>query len=320
MKVLVAGASGALGVPLTRLLVSAGHQVVGLTRTPANRSRLAKLGAEPVVADAMDADGLLAAVRGMRTDAVVHALTALRRPPARYRDMAATNALRVRGTTNLLAAAGAVGARRFVVESMHLGYGYGDWGDRVLTEDQRWAPPGRTAPLERTLAAFRSLERQVLEATEQGRIEGISLRFGAFYGPGAGLETFVDLLRARRMPLPGGGRRVLSWIHITDAATAVLAALERGRPSQAYNVVDDEPVSWRDFAGTLAAAFDTPRPWSAPTWTMRIAAPYLTAFLGDTTLRASNARARAELDWVPSVPDYREGIGRAARDRDEATG
>lgn len=319
MKVLVAGATGAVGVPLTRLLVSAGHQVIGLTRTPANAARLVELGARPVVADAMDADALLTALRDVRADAVVHALTALKKPPARHRDMTATDRLRERGTANLLAAAGQVGASRFVAESMHFGYGFGDWGTQVLTEEQPWAPQGRTAALERHMAAFRSLEKQVFEATEQGRIEGVSLRFGTFYGPGAGLETFVDMLRRRRMPLPGGGRRVLSWVHIDDTATAVLAALERGRPGRAYNIVDDEPVALADFLGTMADAFGTPPPRSVPMWMARMVAPYAATFLGETTLRASAARAKGELGWAPTVPTYREGIGRAARERRTAT-
>ena len=314
MKVLVAGATGALGTPLTRLLLSAGHQVVGLTRTPANATRLADQGAHPVVADAMDSDALLTALRGVTADAVVHALTALKKPPMRHHDMEATDALREQGTTNLLAAARQVGANRFVAESMHLGYGFGDWGDQVLTEAQPWAPSGNTPDLERHLAAFRSLEKQVFAATDQGQIDGISLRFGSFYGPGAGLETFVDMLRRRKMPLPGGGRRVMSWVYIDDAASAVLAALERGRPAEAYNIVDDEPVELRDFVAVMADQFGTPRPRSVPVWMARTVAPYLTTVLGETTMRVSAARAKEELGWAPSVPTYRQGIARAARE------
>ena len=126
MRVLVAGASGALGTPLTRRLLAAGHEVIGLSRTPGNRDKLLAPGAEPLIADAMDRVALLQAVDGLKADAVVHQLTALKKPPVRHRDMAATNALREEGTANLLAVARVVGARRFVTQSMIFGYGYGD--------------------------------------------------------------------------------------------------------------------------------------------------------------------------------------------------
>src|ERR671939_1801402 len=116
MKVLLAGASGALGVPLTRVLLAAGHEVIGLSRTPGKRDRLRALGAEPLIADVMDRRALLAAVEGLKADAVVHVLTALKKAPIRHRDMAATNALREEGTANLLTGARLVGACRFIVE------------------------------------------------------------------------------------------------------------------------------------------------------------------------------------------------------------
>src|SRR5438132_9738687 len=171
MKVLIAGATGALGVPLVRALIASGHQVLGITRTPGKSSVLTTLGAQPIVADVMDRENLLRAVSGQRADAVVHALTALpKNGPMRHRDMYQTDALRDVGTTHLLAAAREVGARKIVVESMHVGYGFGDWGETILTEEQPFAPPGRTPELEKHLAGFRSLERQIFEATREGWI------------------------------------------------------------------------------------------------------------------------------------------------------
>jgi nucleoside-diphosphate-sugar epimerase len=261
------------------------------------------------VADVLDRDGLLAAVAEQRADAVVHALTALKKTPMRHRDMYRTNELRDAGMANMLAAARVLGARRCVVESMHVGYGYGDWGTQVLTEDVPFAPRGRTRGLERHLAGFRALEGQLFEATRAGWIEGVSLRFGAFYGPDAGMQAIVEMLRRRRLPLVDGGHAVLSWIHHEDAAAAVVAALERGRPGEAYNIVDDEPVTWRDFLGLLAATADTPLPLSLPRWLLGLAGPYAAAFL-TTTLRASNAKAKRELGWTPALPTYRVGIPR----------
>src|SRR5947209_2714278 len=143
MKVLIAGASGALGTPLTRALIAGGHEVLGLARSPESMDRLTHLGAHPILANVMDRDDLLRAVKGVQADAVIHALTALKKTPLRHQDMYATNALRDVGTTNLLAAAREVGARRFVAESMTLGYGYGDWGEKVITEDGPFAPAGK---------------------------------------------------------------------------------------------------------------------------------------------------------------------------------
>ena len=310
MKVLIAGATGALGVPLVRALIAGGHQVIGLTRTPDNGRSLSALGAQPVVADAMDRDSLLRAVDGLHADAVVHALTALKKTPLRHRDMYQTNALREVGTANLLAAARAVDARKFVAESMTMGYGYGDWGQQVLTEDCPFAPPGRSQELERHLAGFRVLERQLFEATQAGWIEGVSLRYGAFYGP-ASIRPIIQMLRRRSLPLPDGGRAVMSWIYIEDAAAAIVAALEHGKPGQAYNIVDDEPVRVRDFFALLARQSHTPMPLSLPAWVMRLVAPYGTDFFA-TTMRVSNARAARELGWKPAAaPTYHEGIQRA---------
>ena len=311
MEVLVAGASGALGRPLVRALVAGGHHVHGLTRTPGHRELVAGLGAEPVVADAMDGESLAAAVRGLRLDGVIHVLTALKKLPTRSAHMEQTNRLRTLGTANLLRAARATGARRFVAESMHVGYGLGDWGDQVLTEATPFAPPGRNPGLERVMAAFRSLEDQVLGASREGWIEGVALRFGAFYGPEGGSESLVEALRRRRLPLLGAGQGVMHWIHLEDAAAATVAALEKGSPGAAYNVVDDQAVTWNDFLGLLAETFGAPRPRSLPRWLLSLAAPYAVEFMS-TRIAVSNALARRELGWTPAAPTYMEGIAKLA--------
>jgi nucleoside-diphosphate-sugar epimerase len=207
----------------------------------------------------------------------------------------------------MLAAARAVGAGRFLAESMIFGYGYGDWGDRVLTEeDPPFGPPGRNAGLEAHLAAMRSSTRQTLDADG---IEGVSLRYGGFYGPGAASGAIVELLRRRRLPvLHGAG--VVSLVYIEDAAAATVAALERGRAGQAYNVVDDEPVAWATFLRALAAAVGAPPPRELPAWLLRPANYAHAAFT--TSMRVSGAKARRELGWVPSVPTWRQGVPRIA--------
>ena len=304
MKVLLAGATGTLGIPLVRALVAGGHEVIGLSRTPGKGDKLRALGAQPVIADVMDQTALLNAVDGLEADAVVHQATALKKIPMRHRDMAATNALREAGTTNMLDAARVVGARRFVTQSFLTGYGYGDWGSKVLTEDDPFAPPGR-GKFEQHLAALRSTERQTFTADG---IEGIALRYGSLYGPGGATEPMIEMLRRRRLPAPRGGGGVTSLIYIDDAATATVAALELGRSGEAYNVVDDEPIAWGRFFATLAKAFGAPSPREIPRWIFQFM-PYAGAvMLG--TYRLSNAKAGRELGWTPTARTYREGIQR----------
>lgn len=305
MRVLLAGASGAIGTPLIRALTEHGHEVIGLGRAPSSRERLRSLGVEPVIADVLDQDALLAALKGVRADAVIHELTALKKAPLRHRDMYQTDTLRVRGTTNLLAAARAIGARRFVTQSYFGGYGYFDHGPALLTEDMPFAPAAQ-GEFERHLAAMRSAEAQTFAATSDG-IEGIVLRYANFYGPG-GIEDIVTMLRRRSFPIPRGGGGTVSWVYIEDAAAATVAALERGRPGQAYNVADDEPANWGALANALASAFHTPKPFELPRWVFRTM-PYAYAVL-TSTIKIANAKAKSELGWAPTAPTYREGIQR----------
>jgi len=302
MKVLLAGAGGAIGIPLTRQLVAHGHEVLGLVRNPAGTAPLTSLGATPVVADALDRDGLLHAVDGLSADAVVHELTALRTPPRKHSGMVPTNRLRSEGTTNLLAAADVVGAERFVTQSIVFGYGFRDHGTRPLTED---APFGTPAGNENdpAVAAMLSAEQQAFTAPE-----GIALRYGLFYG--GDVEDRRALLAERGLPVAAGGD--LAWIHHDDAATATVAALEHGRPGQAYNIVDDRPATWREVFTTMADALDVPRPRNLPRWLFRLAAPYVASFAVDTSLHVANAKAKAELGWQPRFPTYREGIAAMA--------
>jgi nucleoside-diphosphate-sugar epimerase len=301
MRVLLAGASGAVGTPLTRQLIAAGHQVVGITRSQANAERLRTAGAEAVVADVMDRANLLAAVRDVRADAVMHQLTALGTRKM-GEAMRGTNDLRTAGTAHLLAAARAVGAHRFLTQSIVLGYGYRDHGPHVITEDEPFAEPtpGR---LGSAIAAMRSTEEQVFSADE---MEGIALRYGFFYGQDSFFRMIINLLGKRRLPVPSSGGGFTNFIYLEDAAAATVAALEKGRAGQAYNIVDDESVRWADFLDTLAAELGARRPRRVPVWMLR-AIPYVHALM-TTSMRISNAKARRELGWAPAVSTYREGI------------
>ena len=296
MKVLIAGATGVVGRPLVAMLAADGYDVFALTRAPRTVP-----GATAVVADAMDRTALLAAVDGLRFDAVVHQLTALKKTPTREGLMAATNALRTEGTANLLAAARATGAHRFVSQSFYGGYGFRDHGDEPLTED---TPFGEGGPYSKTIAAMKSAEEQIFTADG---IDGISLRYGAFYGPGT-VDEMINILRKRSLPVARGG--VAPWTYIEDAASATMAALEHGRGGQAYNICDDEAASWTDVITELARAFGTPKPMTLPGALVRLVAPYVGALMTRTSMRLSTTKAKEELGWKPSVTGYLDGIAR----------
>ncbi|WP_256838854.1 NAD-dependent epimerase/dehydratase family protein [Ornithinimicrobium faecis] len=312
MKVLLAGASGAIGLPLVQQLKAAGHDVTAIHRSATGRARLTAAGATPLQVDVLDQPALLAALEGLSGDAVISQLTSMKKSPMTHNDLTATNRLRTEGTANLLVAAERIGAVRFVTQSMVFGYGYGDFGGRVLTEDDEFAPPGH-GRFEEHLAAMRSNEDQVLGATN---VQGVALRYGLFYGPGAAGETLVNAVRRRRMPVIRSGG-VQPWVHIEDAATATVAALERGTGGAAYNIVDDEPVSFSDLITATAAVLGAPRPLVMPSWLLS-ATPYARAIMTGG-LRASNARARDELGWAPRWPTYLDGIATLVTD-DPASG
>ena len=298
MRVFIAGATGAIGVPLTRMLRSRGHEVLGLDRDPRSAAVLSGLGARPTLADALRREELLGALRGMTADAVVHELTALKKPPLRASGLALTNRLRTEGTSNLLAAAEALGAKRVVTQSIIFGYGYRDQGAGEVTEDRPFGAPAGDAT-DAILAALRSAEAQTFSAPE-----GIALRYGAFYGGDA--AQLRPALQARTIPVAPGG--LLGWVHHFDAAAATVAALESGRPGEAYNIVDDRPASWLEMFDAMAESLGAPKPRRVPRWLLRLFAPNLAAFAFETNIRVSNAKAKRELGWQPRFPTYREGV------------
>ncbi|WP_327715216.1 NAD-dependent epimerase/dehydratase family protein [Streptomyces sp. NBC_00490] len=291
-SILLAGASGALGRQISRALTEAGHKVTGLGRRPGSDIR----------ADLLDRDAVLRGVDGHRFDTVIHAATALSKPPMRHRDMYATDALRIEGTAHLIEAAQAAGARRFVSESMVFGYGYGDHGDRELTEDDTFGPRGNNPELERHLDGMRTKERLTFEA--EG-LEGIALRYGAFYGPG-GTENLVPMLRKRQLPAPADHGRVLPWIELADAGRAMAAAVDKGRPGQAYNIADRTPMGFRGYLECVSEEFGLPKPMTVPMWLMRPMS-YAQVVVA-ATLRVSIAKAERELGWSPVYPSCREGV------------
>lgn len=310
MRVLVAGATGAIGKQLVPRLVAAGHEVIGMTRSESKQAMLAELGTVPVVADALDPDQVADVVARARPDVIVHQLTAIGAVDLRHfeRSFAQTSRLRTEGTDYLLSAGHAVGVRRFVAQS-NGAFGYARTGGAVKGEDD---PLELTPPREMrsTVAALRHLEQAVLGAEWT---EGIVLRYGAFYGPGtsmaAGEEQF-ELIRRRKFPLVGDGGGVWSFIHVADAAEATVAAIERGRRG-VYNVVDDDPAPVAEWLPALAQTLGAKKPMRVPRLIGRLFAGEVAAVMMTELRGASNASAKRELAWRPAHPSWRQGFAAA---------
>jgi nucleoside-diphosphate-sugar epimerase len=315
MRIFLAGATGAIGGRLVPLLLEAGHEVTGTTRSPAKADMLRAAGAEPVIADGLDRDAIVAAIAAARPDAIVHQLTALGDLTSlRNLDgaFALTNRLRTEGTDNLLAGAREAGTRRFIAQSF-TGWPYARTGGPVKTEDDP-LDPDPVPSMSKTLAAIRRLEQTVTQAG------GIALRYGGFYGPGTGLTPGgdqVELIRKRRFPIVGDGGGVWSFIHIDDAAAATLAALERGTPGAIDNVVDDDPAPVREWLPALAAAAGAKPPRRLPRWLARVVAGESVATMMTEIRGASNAKAKRELGWEPAHPSWREGFRAALQGRQD---
>jgi nucleoside-diphosphate-sugar epimerase len=288
-------------VPLIKSLRANDHEVLAIVRSRDGEARVLALGAQAVFADVMHRESLLRAVDGMHADAVMHELTALKKTPTKHSDMAATNALRIQGTTHLLDAARSVGATRFLTQSIVFGYGYYDHRDTVLTEDSPFGQR-RGAAFDPHVGAMLSTEQQIFDA--EG-IDGIALRYGLLYGED--IDSVVRMLRKRSLPVPKTGG-LLPFIHHRDAATATVAALSLGRPGGAYNIVDDQPATFRQLVTAIADAQHAPRPLTLPGWLLRAVAPYGGVVLDGVSMRVSNAKARSELRWTPAYPSYLDGI------------
>jgi nucleoside-diphosphate-sugar epimerase len=300
MRVLVAGASGAIGSRLVPQLINRGHEVIGTYRSPEKAESLSALGATAIALDLLDAGAVRQAVLETKPEAIVHQATAL--AGARFgrnldRTFAPTNRLRTEGTDALLAAAGEAGVRRVVAQSF-ANYRYAREGGPVKTEDDL-LDPNPPATTRETNAAMRHLEQVVTEAG------GIALRFGGFYG--AANDQLVKLVRRRYFPIIGDGGGVLSWIHLDDAASATVLALEHDGAG-IYNIVDDEPSAMRDWLPALAMALDAKPPRHLPGWIARLVGGSDGMTMMSEARGASNAKAKRELGWTLRYPSWRQGF------------
>jgi nucleoside-diphosphate-sugar epimerase len=310
MKVLVAGAAGAMGRQLLPRLAKGGHEVVGLTRNPEKAELVRALGAEPAIADALDAEQVARAVAESEPEAIVHELTALSGSiDLRHfdRSFEPTNRLRTEATDHLLSAGRAVGVGRFLAQSF-AGWPHERRGAWVKNEDDP-LDPSPAPPMRPGLEAIRHLEEAVVGADWT---VGIVLRYGGFYGPNTSLAPdgeHMEMIRERKFPVVGTGDGVWSFIHIGDAAEATVAALERGERG-IYNVVDDEPAPVKEWLPEVAKAVGAKPPRHVPRWLGRLAAGEAAVVMMTEIRGASNEKAKRELGWTPAHPSWRQGVGR----------
>jgi nucleoside-diphosphate-sugar epimerase len=304
VRVFVAGGAGAVGRRLVPQLVARGHQVTATTTSPGKLGLLERLGADGAVMDGLDAVSVGEAVAAARPDAIVHQMTALSaahagKPDFKHPDrfFATTIRLRSEGTDHLLAAAEATGVSHVVAQSFGAfnGIREGGW---VKTEEDPTDPGPASA--RNGAEALRHLEDVVVKAG------GAALRYGSLYGPGA-IDDWVELVRKRQFPLVGGGTGYISWVHLDDAASATVLALEQ-KATGVFNIVDDEPAPASEWLPYLAACAGAKRPIPIPKWPARLLAGEMVVIMMTEGRGFSNAKAKRELGWKLRYPSWRQGF------------
>jgi nucleoside-diphosphate-sugar epimerase len=300
MRVLVVGASGAIGTRLVPQLIARGHLVIGTHTSSGHAEQLRAFGAEPTTLDVLDPGAVYRAVADARPEAIVHQATALanfRFSRNMDRTFFQTNRLRTEGTDALLAAARAAGVRRFVAQSF-ASFRYERRGGPVKIEDDPLDPTPVPA-MSQTSAAMRHLDEVVAKAG------GTVLRYGVFYG--AASDGMIGPVRKRQFPIVGSGDGVSSFIHLDDAAAATVLALEHDRTG-IFNIVDDEPAPVREWLPVFADALGAKPPRHVPRWLARLFAGEAAVVMGTEARGASNAKAKGELGWTLRYPSWRHGF------------
>jgi len=304
VRVFVAGGTGVIGRRLVPQLVAQGHHVSATTTSADKLGLLAQLGADGVVMDGLDAVSVGEAVAAARPDAIVHQMTGLSaahagKPDLKHPDrfFAATIRLRSEGTDHLLAAAEATGVSHVVAQSFGAfnGIREGGW---VKTEEDPMDPGPASA--RKGAEALHHLEDVVVKAG------GAALRYGSLYGPGA-IDDWVELVRKRQFPLVGGGTGYMSWVHLDDAASATVLAVEQ-QARGVFNIVDDEPAPASQWLPYLAACAGAKRPMRIPKWLARLLAGEMAVIMMTEGRGFSNAKAKRELGWKLRYPSWGQGF------------
>jgi nucleoside-diphosphate-sugar epimerase len=305
MRVFVAGGTGVVGQRLIPQLVARGHQVTATTTSAGKLGLLRELGAEAVVMDGFDADSIRDAVVAARPDSIVNQMTAISvahagKPDLKHFDrwFAKTIRLRTEGTDHLLAAAEAADVPHVVAQS------YGSWngirkGGWVKTEEDPLDPEDGTSA-KPGMDAIRYLEDAVTKAG------GVALRYGSLYGPGA-TDDQVELIRKRQFPLVGASTGYTSWLHLDDAASATVLAVEQ-KAQGVFNIVDDEPAPASEWLPYLAACAGAKKPMRVPKWLAKMLAGEVAVTMMTEGRGFSNEKAKRELGWELRFPTWREGF------------
>ena len=300
MHVYIAGGTRAIGQRLVPQLVARGHRVTSTTRDARRIELIEWMGAEAVVVDALDSAAVGESVAKAEPDAVVHQLSALSgKLDVKHfdRSFAMTNRLRTEGLDHLIAAAQASGVPHVVTQS------YTGWpnirsGSWVKDEEDPLDPEPPRAQRE-TLDGIRYLE----DATQ--KVDGTVLRYGGFYGDAS--NAMVPVIRKRQFPLAGGGTGYTSFVHLDDAASATVLALEQGTRG-VFNIVDDEPAPASEWLPYLAECVGAKPPMRLPLWVARLAGGEVAVSMLTRTRGSSNARAKRELGWDLRWPSWRQGF------------
>ncbi|NJR59845.1 MAG: NAD(P)-dependent oxidoreductase [Cyanobacteria bacterium CRU_2_1] len=314
MRIFVAGATGAIGRPLITQLLAKGHDVVALTRSSEKARTLTEQGAEAAIADVFDADAIHSAIKHTQPDVVIEQLTSLPKTytPESMRAAAAQNdRIRLEGGANVLAAAQAVGVRRYIVQSIAF-----------------WAAPGAGLANEATPLALDASPmiangtRTIAEIEHRllttANLEGIVLRYGFFYGPGTWNASDGDMahqVRQQQFPMIGKGEGVWSWIHVEDAAIATVAAVERENPG-VYLITDDQPLQVREWLPAYAQWLNAPPPPIVSVEAALEVAGADAVYYGTQLRGASNTKAKRELGFQPRLLEWIADIAIDSREID----
>lgn len=291
------------------MLLEAGHEVTAMTSSPAREAALREAGARPVVCDVFDAEGLREAVAAAGPEVVMHQLTKL---PANINPRKLEEAygpndrIRREGTANLVAAATAAGAHRIVAQSIAFAYAH---FDGPVDESAPLAVDG-AEPWGASVRAVQELETRVTAGQD---LEGVALRYGFFYGPGTSYAPDGqrgEEVAKRRLPVVGDGSGISPFIHIDDAASAAVAALDGGAPG-IYNVVDDDPAPAGDWLPIYADALDAKPPRRLPARIVQMAAGAALTSMITNPARPSNTAFKSTFGWEPRYPSWRQGFREA---------
>ena len=295
MKVLIAGATGAIGKPLLNYLNEAGNELFAVVRSPKATGTLKAKSADEIVADALDPASVLQAVQHIEPDIIINELTSLPKhyTPEEMKAAAARDKeVRVKGNANLLAAARATNCRRYILQSSAFWYAPGPGLADETAAFAFDATPGIAAGC-RTYADLEA-------AAQESGLEAVLLRYGFFYGPATWYTQDGDVgqqVLRREVPVIGKGEGIWNWVHIDDAAAATCAALSAD--PGVYNVIDDQPIAQSVWLPAFAKFVGAPEPPTVSEEQALLNAGPDTVYYATKLRGASNQKAKGQLAFRP---------------------